>query len=129
MTHSAHNKAQDIGQPIAETIEQADDSIEELEVYEDNIQVQDPNKQVKSHLLQPPEHVDTRRVPDPGASETPRSQRAFVLNLNDSFHLSAAPSLMKDPLLPSTSIFPFTLKNTKIKIASLWRTVSRPSAL
>jgi hypothetical protein len=77
MTHSAHNKAQDIGQPIAETIEQADDSIEELEVYEDNIQVQDPNKQVKSHLLQPPDHVDTK-APDPGASESRRSQRTHA---------------------------------------------------
>jgi hypothetical protein len=45
-----------------------------LEVHEDDFQVQDPNKEVKPALQQPPEQIVTK-VPDPaGATEPCRSQ-------------------------------------------------------
>jgi hypothetical protein len=123
-----HDETQDIDQPIIKTIEQADDPVEELESMKTTSKFRILTNK-SSHIccslrnmLTPDECLIQERL-------SLVAHNALVLNLNDSFHLSAAPSLMKDPLLPSTSIFPFTLKNTKIKIASLWRTVSRPSAL
>jgi hypothetical protein len=116
------DKTQDIDQPIVKTIEQTHDPIEELTVHENCVQVQDPNEQFEPHLLQPPEHTDTKVVIQEQLSIV--AHNALVLNHhNDSFHLLVAPNPMK-ALLPSTSSILFTLKNTKIKIASSWLTVS-----